>query len=511
MSPYSRANVRQGIPHYLLGRGMSGIAGFVSVILLVRYMDVIGYAAYTTLASLSMMVGILSSLGLERAATRYVPEGRLKHSALLLARFIWATSVARLVVTAMLTLAIGIFWQFLDDSVFSKVSIGAFTLAIACYLMASSLFQYLSSVMQALVQQKALTRVLTVQWGGRLVLILVLVGAQSRITLDQALWIMAAPEVAGVVILAWVLHRHLSTLLHHQQDTPCNRPDTPWPAWPEVRQMALHNYSYNLLTMPPQGYFMLMLAAVLLPVPFVAAYGFFLNLVERARPYLPLQLMYGMAEPVLIAGYVKDNDFNKLCLRAQFLFKANLILLVPLLAGLAVVSPDFTSLLTAGKFTEYAWLLILIIAQLMIGSHALTSQLILNAVGQSRILLKSGIFSLGTMGVAVALAAISGHWMYVVVSPLIYAAANNGYIVLALRRHRYAYQLPWLDILKITASGFAASLAALQVVDVVHSPLERVMTVAGVGLTIYLMLVWVLGAVGAEDKKMIRSLRAAGA
>jgi pyruvyl transferase EpsO len=289
-SPYTRANVRQGILHYLLGRGMSGISGFVSIILLVRYMEVSVFAAYTTLIGLIMMVGILSSLGLERAATRYVPEGRLKHSAALLARFVWVTSAARLAIAALLTGMLGILWPFLGVSVFDRVPIGDFSWAIACYLIASTLFQYLSVVMQALVQQKVLTRILVIQWGGRLLLILALVASYSRITLDQALWIMALPEMVGVVVLALAVRRYLMKLHHHQHESP-NITGATWPVWRDVRQMALHNHGYNLLTAPPQGYFMRMLAAAFLPVPFVAAYGFFLSLVERARPYLPMKLM----------------------------------------------------------------------------------------------------------------------------------------------------------------------------------------------------------------------------
>jgi pyruvyl transferase EpsO len=510
MSPYTRANVRQGILHYLLGRGMSGIAGIVAVILLVRYMDVEDYAAYTTLVSLIMMVRMLSGLGLERAATRYVPEGRLKHSSSLLVRFIWTTSLARIVVVALLTLLIGIFWQFLDDRVFGNVQIGAFTWAIACYLMASTLSQYLSLVLQAMVQQKALTRVLTVQWVGRLVLILVLVGTQSKITLDQALWIMAAPEMAGVVILAWVLRRHLSTLHHQQQVISSHTAVTHWPAWPEVRKMALHNYGYNLLAMPPQNYFMLMLAAVFLPVPFVAAYGFFLNLVERARSYLPLQLMYGLAEPVLIAGFVKDNDFDKLCSRTRFLFKANLLILAPVLVWLVAVGPEFTSLMTGGKYAEYAWLLFLIVAQIVVGSHAVTSQLILNAVGQSHILLKSGIVSLLAMTAALAIAVLSDHWLYMVFTPLVYSIANNAFIVLAFRRRGYAYTLPWKDMAKIAASAVVAYLTVLPAIAMTHSPLGELVVAVGTGLFVFLLALWLLGAVDIEDRKIVRTMLKSG-
>lgn len=509
-SPYTRENVRKGIAPYLLGRGMSAVAGVASIILLARFMDVSSYAAYATVTGLTFMAGTLSSLGIERAIARYVPEGRLYHAPDALAKLIWGTSLVRFAIASLLAFLCFVFWQYIDTHFFAKIPLGQFSWAVACYVLANTVFQHMSAVMQALVLQKTLTRILVVQWGGRLGLILVLIASNSSISLQQSLWIMAGPELIGAVILIWAVHHHLSTL--NRDDHASNAASTTvWPPWREVREMALRNYGYNLLTAPPQGYFMRLFAAAVLPVPFVAAYGFFLSLGERVRPYLPLQLMYGLAEPVLIAGYVKDNDFEKLCLRTQFLFKANLILLVPLLVWLAVVSADFTSLLTGGKFTEYAWLLVLIIGQLMVGSHAVTSQLVLNAVGQSHILLKSGVFSLLVMGMAVALAVSSGHWVYVVFSPLIYSTANNGYIVLALRRHRYAYELPWVDILKIAASGCVAGLAVLPIVDGVHSPLERVILAGGVGLIVYLLALMLLRAIGAGDRQIMQSMLRRGA
>src|ERR1700752_5280110 len=45
--PYRQENVRKGALHYLLGRGAAGVAGFAIVLLLVRFMDIANYAAYT--------------------------------------------------------------------------------------------------------------------------------------------------------------------------------------------------------------------------------------------------------------------------------------------------------------------------------------------------------------------------------------------------------------------------------------------------------------------------------
>jgi O-antigen/teichoic acid export membrane protein len=220
--------------------------------------------------------------------------------------------------------------------------------------------------------------------------------------------------------------------------------------------------------------------------------------------------MYGMAEPVLIAGYVKDNDFDRLCLRTQFLFKANLLILIPILVWLATVGPEITSLMTGGKYAEYAWLLLLVVAQIVVGSQAVTAQLILNAVGQSHILLKSGMVSLLTMAAVLAWVASSGHWIYMVFTPLAYSIANNTFIAWALRRHGYAYRLPWMDMAKIAASGIAAYLVVVPTIAMIHSPLGEVIVAGGIGLVVFLLALYMLAAVGIEDRQIIRSMLRGG-
>ena len=162
-SPYSKENLRIGILHFLLGRGLAGLAGFATVILLVRYMDVQSYAGYTALTGVIVLAGIIAGLGLERAISRYIPEGRLERSVADLGRFIWQMSFIRLAAVLIICLMIYFSWHLLPQ-LFQDVTIKEFPLSLACFILAETLFQHFSSILQALVMQKILTRIMVIQW-----------------------------------------------------------------------------------------------------------------------------------------------------------------------------------------------------------------------------------------------------------------------------------------------------------------------------------------------------------
>ncbi|MES1987331.1 MAG: oligosaccharide flippase family protein, partial [Pseudomonadota bacterium] len=286
-SPYSKESVRLGILHYLLGRGLAGLAGFATVILLVRYMDVQSYAGFTALTGLIAMSGVFAGLGLERAVSRYVPEARLERSAGELGSFIWRITLVRLSAALFVCLIFYIGWgQVLR--IFPDVHLVQFPVALVCFVVAETLFQHFSSVLQALIKQKALTRILIVQWGGRLAMIAWVMSAHAYISLEESLWIMAMPEMIGVLFFVMLLMKDLNELKQEEKLINSAKSAENWPDWKEISKMAGHNYGFTLLAAPPQGYFMKMLAAVFLPTQMVAAYGFFISIAERARQYIPL-------------------------------------------------------------------------------------------------------------------------------------------------------------------------------------------------------------------------------
>jgi O-antigen/teichoic acid export membrane protein len=504
LSPYSRENVRKGILHYSIGRGMSGIAGFFSVVLLVRYMDVAAYAGYTAMIGLIAMAGMLSGLGMERALVRFIPEGRLHQSSRALARLVWISALARLSVAAAITLAIYLLWPSIAGR-FASLAPGAFPLPLALLLSSTVMFQLFSSVLQALVQQKMLTRVMVIQWGGRLSCIVALVVLQGHIDFGQALWIAAAPDAAGLLVLILVVHRHLAAL-HRVEEKNAASDSRRWPCWPKVTHMALHNYGYNLVAALPQSASMIVLAAAFLAAPFVAAYGFYISMIDRLKQYLPLQFMLNLAEPVLLAGYVKDKDFAKLCHRAQLLYKSNLLLLMPFLAWIGAIAPDLTSLLTGGKYADHAWLLLLLIFQLALGSHATVVQIVINGVGKSEILTRSGLSALAAMALAIVLAIGAGRHEYIVAAPLVYEAVNNAVAIAALRARRFMYDPQWMFHLRLSATTVVAYLCAHSAAALVAAPIIRVAIAAAASGAAFAFIAVLFGTIDRTDVHSLRSM-----
>lgn len=503
-NPYTHDNARRGALHYLMGRGAAGVAGFLTVILLVRFMDVHNYAAYTAMSGLVAMCGVLAGLGMERVVSRYVPEGRLYQSVDTLGRFIWLTSAIRLFAGFLIVLVLYAAWPMVDR--FLAVSdFKFFSVALACFILAEVLFQHFSSVLQSLVMQKTLTQLLIIQWAGRLLMIAAFVWLKAGINWEDALWVFAIPEALGVVGFIVVIRHHLRGL---SDPEPNEAAAGPWPVWSKVREIGLHNYGFTLLAAPPQGYFMKLLTSAYLPVEVVAAYGFFVSIAEKARQYVPLHFFYGLLEPMMIASYLKDRNFAALSQRCQLLYKSNLLLMVPAIAWVAVAGDPIVGMMTGGKFQGLSWILVLVMVQLTVGSHVVLLQLILNSLEKSKLLIKASIVALPAMLVAMAMAiGLSPIW--VLGAPIVFSLAMNLYIVAQLAIAEHPYQPSWKMLGGVTFSGVFA-FAAMELLGYAvpfESTRIAAATLALVGvMTVYGVLIWLSKAIDPSEIELIKNI-----
>ena len=508
-SPYSKENVRKGILHYLLGRGLAGIAGFATVILLVRFMDLQSYAGFTALTGLIAFSGILAGLGLDRAISRYVPEARLERSAKKLGHFIWRITAIKLLAALVCTVVLYCFWQPILK-LFSDVHLTHFPLSLACFVIAETLFQHFSAVFQALLNQKVLTRILIVQWAGRLIMIVWTVYTDKTISLQESILIMALPEMLGVLVFVLVLNHYLSQLNALQQaNMTIKNKDKNWPDWNTVSGVACHNYGFTLLAAPPQGYFMKMLAAIFLPTQMVAAYGFFISIAERVRQYIPLHLLYSLIEPVMIANYLQNHSFSILNQRCQLLYKINLLLLIPLVAWILAAGGYIVTSLTGGKFQEHSWILALVMLQLTVGSHVVLLQLILNSVGASQLLVKAGFYALIGMALYL-LIALNIHLHLLLAAPLVFSLVCNAYIIAALNRDGYPYKLSTQLFIGTTAAGavaFSLVYFAMQQPWTASTNNYLLTLVSGVLIAlVYLACLYFFKAIRADEVHSVKSI-----
>ena len=502
-NPYKQENLLHGAFHYLVGRGAAGVAGFLTVLLLVRFMDLKNYAAYTALTGLVAMCGVLAGLGMERVVARYIPEARLYRSVNELSRFIWIISAIRLLAALLVVALLYAFWPEVNR-LLVVVGFNVFSVALACFIVGETMFQHFSSVLQSLVMQKILTRLLVIQWAGRLLLIVIAVLMKSGIDWQQALWIFAIPELLGVVGFVVVIKHHLHKMEgeHHELTSGS------WPQWGNVAKVGGHNFGYTLLAAPPQGYFMKMLTAAYLPAEVVAAYGFFLSLAEKARQYIPLNFFYGLLEPMMIASYLKDRDFSALSYRCQLLYKSNLLLMVPAIAWVAVAGDPIVGLLTGGKFHGLSWILLLVMVQFTIGSHIILLQLILNSLEKSEILIAASMIALPIILLAMAVSVVTQP-VWLLYTPILFSLSMNSYILFRLARFNYPYKPSW----KLLGGVSFAGLAAFIVLEMLKlaKPWEATSFVTAISTlfgvtTVYLLMIWVSKAIDKSEIDLIKNI-----
>ena len=502
-NPYDHENLRHGAFHYLMGRGAAGIAGFLTVLLLVRFMDLHNYAAYTALSGLVAICGVIAGLGMERVVARYVPEARLYRSVDELSRFIWVTSGIRLVAALVIVGVLFAFWPEVDHFLVAA-DFKIFSAGLAFFIVGETMFQHFSSVLQSLVMQKMLTRLLVIQWAGKLLIITLIVLLKSTIDWQDSLWIFAIPELIGVVTFVFVIRSHLGHLADEHHELTQGK----WPQWGRVAEVGLHNFGFTLLAAPPQGYFMKVLSAAYLPVEVVAAYGFFLSVAEKARQYIPLHFFYGLLEPMMIAGYLKDRDFSALSYRCQLLYKSNLLLMVPAMAWVAVAGDSIAGLMTGGKFEGLSWILVLVMMQLTIGSHVVLLQLLLNSLEKSKILVMASTMALPTMLLGMAISVVTNP-MWLLSTPILFSLVMNLYIVFRLAQGNHPYQPSWKILGGVSFSGLVAfgaiEMLKLLVPITTSSFIVAFMSLVGV-ITVYFLAILAFKAIDQSEVELIKSI-----
>lgn len=505
-NPYQQETLRNGAFHYLLGRGAAGAAGFLTVLLLVRFMDLHNYATYVALSGLAALCGVLAGLGMERVVARYVPEARLYRSVEELSHFIWLTSAFRLLAAMLIMALLYVLWSS-GDTFIAITKFEFFPVGLAFFIVAETMFQHFSSVLQSLIMQKALTRLLFIQWAGRLALILVVVFVNGRIDWQDSLWIFAIPELIGVIGFVVVILLQLKRLATEQHEVT----NGTWPQWGKVAEISLHNFGFTLLAAPPQGYFMKVIAAAYLPEEIVAAYGFFLNIAEKARQYIPLHFFYGMLEPIIVASYLKDRDFSALSYRCQLLYKSNLLVMIPAIAWVAAAGEPIIEVITGSKFQGLSWILVLVMVQLTVGSHVVVLQLLLNSLEKSKVLVTASVVALLTMLVAFATFLITNP-LLLLLTPILFSLTMNFYVVYQLACSSHSYKLSWKMMGSISLSGFVA-FAAVEIFRLTApwnlSASFTVVTTFFAISTIYIFTTWLTKTISKSEVDLIKKMMTA--
>ena len=77
---YNSAAIRQSLLHFMLGKGFAAISTLLVLVIIVRELSVPEFGAYTSLHALTLIIGLISSLGIPQVLHRYLPELRTQQN-----------------------------------------------------------------------------------------------------------------------------------------------------------------------------------------------------------------------------------------------------------------------------------------------------------------------------------------------------------------------------------------------------------------------------------------------
>lgn len=416
MSAYGGERVRRGLWHFLLGKGVSSVAGLAAMVLVVRGLTIEEFAAYSVLVALVEVFTAVSGLGLSHLVLRYVPElfnraelvalGRLVRTVLAL-----RTGVLVLVVAgAALAAAPLAGWLGLEKHL---AALQLFLLVVGLRTTSHFLSQVMDSTLHQGVSQVAFSSAALLRCAG---MVWLMHGGQ--VSLLPVIALEAACDALACVVLLFGLFR----LLALNRDAPTVDTTNDW-LKANARQLsrfALTAYLQHLATLPFGGNTNRLVGGVLFGERMMAGFGFALSLYDYVKRYLPTQLLVGVIRPVIVARYTADKNFQRVAALCEKSFQVNLSLLLIIATPVVVAGPEILAAISAGKYgQDSAWILIALIALLSLETRRMLLEVLTQTVERYDLMIRSNLF----LSSSVLLGIVAYPWLGAVAFPLGNAAA----------------------------------------------------------------------------------------
>lgn len=439
MSVYTGERVRRGLLHFLLGKGISSVAGLLGMILVVRGLAVAEFAAYSVLVALVEVVTALTSLGLSHVVLRYVPELYVSREIKALGGLIVRAFVARMAVLAVLVLLAAsnapLFAELLgiDEWVYA---VQLFMLLLIPRVAGHFLSQCLESTLHQSIAQTAFSVGAIVRAGVIMTLL-----ANGKISLVNVIW----AEIAGDVICALILIGGMAMVLSDRHgQLPGNWVNG---RWRRLGRFALSGYLQHLAILPYGGHTNRLIGGHMLSTGAMAVYGFAQSLYEYAKRYLPAQMLVGLIRPVVIARYSGTHDFAVAARLCQRVLQINLLLVGALLVPLLIAGPELLLAMSAHKYGDEAAMVLLgLTLVLVLETQRQQLELLCQTVERYDLLLPTNLL----LSASVLLAAL----LLVPLGPVAFPLGNalglivaNSRVLRALRKLGHRFRHDWLATL----------------------------------------------------------------
>jgi O-antigen/teichoic acid export membrane protein len=453
-SRYSGERVRRGIVHFLLGKGVSAVCGFLAMVLVVRALSLQGFADYTVLVALVELATALSGLGLGHVLLRYVPELYEKQHRLSLRRLVWGALGMRTVAVVLLALVL----HGASSGLAQLVGIaggGAVVSAFLAVVVLRSTAHFLSQVLESTLHQgisqtgfslAALLRMIGMAW---------LMQRGGEVSLIDVIYVEAAADAACMLVLAAGL---VKVLYEKAVAAEVNAADGRWMQGrlQAMVRFAAAGYVQHLVILPYGGNTNRLVAGHMLAAPAVASYGFAQSLYEYLKRYLPAQLMVGLIRPVIVARWARERSFPAIAEISSQVVLINVLLVGGVLAVLAVAGRESLYVISGGKYAnESLAVLFGLCVVLLLETQRQQIEVLVQTVERYEELIPSNALVAASVLGAIVLLPVLGALAFPVANA-VGLVAGNRWVLARLRKHGYEYRNDWRGTALVALCGACA-------------------------------------------------------
>lgn len=451
-TPYSAFHLKRGLAYFASGKAATALLGLINFTLIVRLLPVQEYAGYVSIIAAMELAIAFSTLGLDWAGVRYLPEiresggGGLRLLIVRLCQYRALTLAGiALPAVALVPLLIG------QDQMQFLLPAARIYLCVLCV---EGLLRFiLGAVFDSLLLQAQGQSSLLIRNG--LMAAALAFAPPGAGLLDVARYDLAA-ACAGLLAALALLAMHLHTIDRSQSRESAA---AALPSMARMRRMALHNYLSMLLMQLYSPQVLLLLASAFLPAADIAMLGFARNLTDLIRRYQPVEMLLGLVRPLLISTYARRRDFAGLARLSQLIYKLSLLTLCPVLVAFTAYGDLLIEVAAKHKYAEAYWLVAALAWLLVSRSHRALAGTMVNVLDQPQLLTRAALANLIVLPVCVAGFAIGHGAVSLFAGACVEEVVGTWIIVRGIRALGEPYTPPWPAMVRVVMIG--ASLSGL--------------------------------------------------
>ncbi len=481
---YGGERVRRGLLHFVLGKGVSALSGFVAMVLVVRILPVEVFADYSVLIALVEFVTALSGLGLAHAMLRYVPQLYVLNYRTALRQFVWGAFLLRSVVLVAVALLAWVLASPISPLIGLHGAADAFRLFLAVVVVRCS-NHFLSQVLDSTLHQGAAQIAYSINSVSRLIG-MVYLSMSGDADLLSVIWVELISDLLGfIAILIAIVKYSLSIELTLK--APDDDQDWVRKNLRQIARFCLSGYVQHIVGLPFGGNTNRLVGGHLFSDAVMASYGFAQSLYEFIKRYLPAQLLIGLIRPVVVARFSEKRDFAAAATVCERLIVVNTVIIGICFSGLVVGGEGMLLWISGGKYgTGTLTILAMLLVVVALETHRLILEMLAQTVESYEVLIPSNIL--------LAFSVLPGVLLYPFVGAVCFPLANAFALVLAnrlvrrsLEQRGFRYAHPWRRSIQILLMGLTAIACGLAFEH--FAGLHWLVTTALIEI-VYLLFVW---------------------